>query len=66
MAKVRHLVVVAVALVAGFVSAKYMAQGTPLVTIPWGVIAFAIGLLARTKYLNYDPKGSFSLSQRLF
>ena len=26
-----------------------MAQGTPLVTIPWGVLALGIGLLARSK-----------------
>ena len=28
--------------------------------------ATSLSLVTRTKYLNYDPKGSFSLSQRLF
>ena len=38
-----------VALVAGFISAKFMAQGNPLVTIPWGVLAFLCGFVGNTR-----------------
>lgn len=45
----KFLLVVIVALVAGFVSAKFMAQGNPLVTLPWGVLAFLSAFLAGSR-----------------
>ena len=41
--------VILVALVAGFVSAKYMVQGSPVVSIPWGILAFCTAFFARSK-----------------
>jgi len=41
--------VIIVALVVAFISAKLPAQGTPLVTLPWGVLAFLTAFIARSK-----------------
>ncbi len=45
----KALVIVILAAIAGFISAKYMAQGNPLVTIPWGVLAFGTAFVAANK-----------------
>lgn len=45
----KPLVTIIVALVVAFVSAKLLAQGTVLVALPWGVLAFLSAFLARTK-----------------
>jgi hypothetical protein len=45
----KTLLVALVALVVGFVSAKWLPQGTPLVTIPWGVLALLTTLIARSR-----------------
>lgn len=46
---IRLSLAVVLAIVVGFVSAKYLAQGTVLVTVPWGVIALLFGVLSRTR-----------------
>ena len=38
-----------VAILLGFVSARWMAQGNPFITLPWGVFAFLSAYVASTK-----------------
>lgn len=45
----KTVLVIIVALVAAFISAKLLAQGTPLVTLPWGLLAFLTAFIARNK-----------------
>jgi hypothetical protein len=45
----RLLIAAALAVVVGFVSAKYLAQGTALVSVPWGVIALLLGAFSPTR-----------------
>lgn len=47
--KNKTAIVALTALIVAYISAKCMPQGTPLVTIPWGVIALVIGLYAQNK-----------------
>lgn len=47
--KNKAAVVAVVALAVAYISAKFMPQGTPFVTIPWGVIALGIGLYTQSK-----------------
>lgn len=43
------LIVVAVALIAAFISAKPFAQANAWVVIPWGILAILIAFLAKSK-----------------
>ncbi len=45
----KFLLVLAVSIVAGFISAKFLAQGNPLVALPWGVLAFVAAFFAKSK-----------------
>ena len=45
----RTLLTVLVAILAGLVSAKWFVQGNPLVTLPWGVLAFLTAFIALNK-----------------
>lgn len=45
----RTLLTAVLAIVAGFVSAKWLAQGNPLVVLPWGVLALLAAFIARSK-----------------
>ena len=42
----RTLIIIVVALVVAFISAKLLPQGTPLVSLPWGVLAFLTAFIA--------------------
>lgn len=46
---VKILLVGAVSLAAALISAKLLAQGTPLVTLPWGLLAFLSACIASSK-----------------
>jgi hypothetical protein len=43
---VRVVVAAVIGVVLGFVSARYLPQGNPLVTLPWGAVALILGALA--------------------
>lgn len=45
----KFFLVIILALIVAFVSARYMAQGTPLVTIPWGILAVVLGLIVSSR-----------------
>ena len=46
----RALLTVTIAIAAGFVSAKWLAQGNPLVVLPWGALALLTAFIARSKH----------------
>lgn len=43
------MLVIAVALVAAFISAKWLPQGNPLVTLPWGVLALLTAFITTSR-----------------
>jgi hypothetical protein len=45
----KSLLAIAVAIITAFISAKFLIQGTPLVSVPWGILAFLVALIAQTK-----------------
>jgi hypothetical protein len=45
----RALAVIVIAIIAAFISAKWLAQGNPLVTLPWGVLAFLVAFLSKSR-----------------
>lgn len=45
----KFIIVTIIALVAAYISAKFLVQGNPIVAVPWGILAFLSAFIAKKK-----------------
>jgi hypothetical protein len=45
----KSIIALLISIVVGFISAKFLPQGNPLVAIPWGIIAIIFALYSKNK-----------------